>query len=172
MDTATQTHAPRQLAFDLVPPEKLRENIALQRWVLPMVTRACEYSFGRFDPETVLASCAGLNPEWIAQLWITGYRGGGEPPTIEAAVVTCISTYPTGRKVMDIVLVGGAGAKDWMAFEDKLSEWAALQGCAEVQVIGRRGWERHLGSPWRESARIYTRLLKPAVQEGVDDGQG
>ncbi len=165
MDAPNPAKPARVLDFDRIAPEKLRDSPGLVKWVMPMVAKACEHSYGRFEPEGVIASCAGLNPHWKAQLWVIGYRGGGEPPTIEAVAVTCINTFETGRKVLDVVLVGGQGAKDWIIIQEPIAQWAAHNGCDEMQTIGRRGWERTLGEAWSEQARVFIRPL-PKLKEG------
>jgi len=172
MDTATQDKA-RTMSFALVPADRLRASEALQRWVFPLLEKACSYSDGRFEPETVLASCAGLNPRWHPQLWTAGYlRQGDQPATIEAVAVTAITTYASGMRVLEVILVGGENAKGWMTFENKFAEWAAREGCSKIQMIGRKGWAKTLSGAWREAARMFERDVPELdAAEGGGDGR-
>lgn len=172
MDTQTQDKPPRTLSFSIVPPEKLRESEAFVRWVYPLVEKACSFSDGRFEPMSVLEGCAGLNPDWHAQLWIAGYRGGGEAPSIEAVAVTTVSTYASGLKVLEVVLVAGENAKGWVTFEDEFVTWAQRQGCEKIQMIGRKGWQRQLGEAWRVAAWMMEREVPALAVQGEMGGAG
>lgn len=154
-DAAPATLPERQLAYAYVPPEAVERVAGL---VYPFLQRACEFSGGRFTPESVLPATAALDPNWQAQLWIAGRFGGGEPPTLEAVAVTCVSAYSTGLKVLEVVLIAGEN-RAWLQFEEEFARWARDQGCQRIQQIGRRGWARTLSDKWKQSAVLFERDL-------------
>lgn len=167
-DTAQRpAETPRRASLAQIPPDRVR---AFAPKTLPLVLRACAYSGGRFDPETVYAACA-YELDWLRmQMWVWGHTGGGQPASAEAVAITCLSTFGTGLKVLEIVLVAGQDAKGWLEFEDKLAAFALAEGCTRMQVIGRKGWGRNLPH-WKESARMFERVIRPEGQEDEDDGQ-
>jgi len=162
MDAITETRPrPRTLGLAWIPPEKV---LAIAPKVMDLVERACEYSGGRFDPVSTLQACAGADPNRHWQLWIAGYSGGDEPPTMDSIAVTAITVYPTGLKLLEMILVAGENARSWLQFEDFVAAWAKREGCQRLQALGRRGWSRTLPKHWRQSAVIYEREI------GVIDG--
>lgn len=166
--TAPRAQAePRRASLAQIPPDRVR---AFAPKTLALVLRACAYSGDRFDPETVYAACAN-ELDWLKmQMWVWGHTGGGQPATAEAVAITCISTFGTGLRVLEIVLVAGQDAKAWLEFEDKLAAWALKEGCERMQVIGRKGWAKNLPH-WREAARMYERVIRPDHQEGEAHGE-
>lgn len=164
-DTATTAPAPseaeRKLGFALVPTERVGLFAPL---VMEKLRAACEFSGGRFMAEYVLAACAGQDPGWSAQLWVAGHFGHGVKPTLEAVAVTCISNYPTGLRVLEVVLVAGEN-RAWLQFEDEFIAWAREQGCQRIQQIGRRGWARTLSDAWKQSAVMFERDIEPLSAE-------
>lgn len=66
------------------------------------------------------------------QLWL------GE----KAAVVTQIQTYPQCKSCV-LTFCGGDDMQSWFAeAHAKIKAWATLNGCQEVLVVGRPGWEK------------------------------
>ena len=163
MDAITETRTrPRTLGLAWIPPEKV---LALAPKVMDLIERACEYSGGRFDPISTLQACAGVEPNRQWQLWIAGYTGGDEPPTMDSIAITAITVYPTGLKLLEMILVAGDGARAWLQFDDFVADWARKQGCERVQAFGRRGWSRTLPKSWRQSTVIFEREI------GIDNGE-
>ena len=95
-----------------------------------LLNRSIEMSGGRLSQITVLDGL--LNREM--QLWLAP----------EGAMVTQIVTYPTGIKVMALLLVGGTMSK-WLHLLPQVEAWAKAQGC-EVSELprGRKGWVKML----------------------------
>lgn len=63
------------------------------------------------------------------------------------AIVTEILEYPQ-KRVCVIALVGGVELERWLDGIRDIELWAKDHGCQQVEVPGRRGWERvlsHLG---------------------------
>jgi hypothetical protein len=166
MDAVVESGArPRTLGLALIPAEEVRKVAHLVR---SLVENACKFSGGRFDPDEVIAACAGENPNWKAQLWISGYSGGGEPTTLDSIAVTQISIFSTGLRVLEVALVAGRDAHSWLQYEDRFVDWAAKQGCTRMQMIGRRGWAKVLSRPWRESARMFERVIEARGADGAN----
>jgi hypothetical protein len=158
---------PRTLGLALIPPEKVMSlPRAMALGVIECLEKACSFSGGRFDVQTTLRACAGENPAWHAQLWLAGYSGGAEPPTVEAAAVSQRTVWPTQLVTIEMILVGGRGAKDWMHFAPKLKQWAMHQDAAWVQMVGRRGWAKTLPDDWKPVAHIYECPLVEAEDGG------
>lgn len=60
-----------------------------------------------------------------------------------------IRVFQSGKKVVHIMSAGGHGVDDWFEQIEQIAvDLAKNQGCSEVYIIGRKGWERkmkHLG---------------------------
>jgi hypothetical protein len=75
-----------------------------------------------------------------AQLWIVW---DVEEKEVLAVIVTTLCEYPI-RRVARIELCAGRLVKQWIGLIGKIEQWAREQGCAAVEVVGRRGWQRLL----------------------------
>jgi len=114
-----------------VPP-----NDVAKLWphVAPLIARAMARGrMGRFeDVETdVLGADAYL---WLA---IDGN-------SILAAAVTKVTRDEAGRGLCTIVACGG---RDWPRFGHLiagLEDYARAEGCAQIEICGRPGWQRRL----------------------------
>lgn len=105
----------------------------------PFVEAACARTGDRFTPK------------WVAQrlgsrtdaLWVM-LEADGTPRGI---VTTHLGEYPTGLRVLEIIMLAGAD----VGRENARACWAALQaykheqGCARIEWNGRRGFTRWLG---------------------------
>lgn len=85
-----------------------------------------------FTPAAVMASLE----DGRRQLFVTC-------PAMDCALVTEILALPA-ETVLHIFLVAGRLPEDWAATLANLERWAADQGCAAVELRGRRGWMRRL----------------------------
>ena len=95
-----------------------------------LLNKSIEMSGGRLSHITVLDGL--LNREM--QLWLAP----------EGALVTQIVTYPTGLKVMSLLLVGGI-MSEWLHLLPKIEEWARAEGCDVSEMSrGRKGWMKML----------------------------
>lgn len=70
------------------------------------------------------------------QLWIV--IGGDDE--VHSAAITEMVSYKGGCKVLRFLLMGGEG--DAVEFMPLIEQQAKDQGCHEVEIFGRRGWER------------------------------
>ena len=59
------------------------------------------------------------------------------------ALVTEIISYPR-KRVFSLALIGGVEAERWIDCIHDLELWAKDQGCEQVEVPGRIGWQRVL----------------------------
>ncbi len=160
METTIDRPRPDQRTFDfaVVPPEMvLRLPSPAAQDVFALLTEACGYSDGRYEPVTTLRACAGQIEGYAEQLWIAGYRGGAEPPSAESIAVTTIRIYPTGLRVLELLAVAGKTSRAWLHFADGLADFAAKNGCHRVQMLGRKSWMRTLDESWRATAQLFER---------------
>ena len=66
-----------------------------------------------------------------------------EEDKISCVFITQLIQYPAGKKVMNIILAGGAGLKEWKnEVWDFFIERAREKECQEIIFSGRSGWER------------------------------
>ncbi len=62
---------------------------------------------------------------------------------IEAAATTTLNTA-NGRKICTIVACGGADMGSWLPLIAGIEAYAREEGCAAMNIIGRKGWARVL----------------------------
>lgn len=90
---------------------------------------------------------------WIeaekAQLWI-----GGNP--VDAVCITELIEYPRERACRLIFAAGEIGRV--LEGQELVEAWARSQGCASIEIEGRRGWERMAPGFAFESALLRRRL--------------
>jgi hypothetical protein len=80
---------------------------------------------------------------------------------VKAVAVSNLARYPTGLLVGEIILIAGRGhSSEWLVYVDALKEWARVNGADRLQFIGRRGFQRMLGTEWRQAATMYEFDLK------------
>jgi hypothetical protein len=92
------------------------------------------------------------------QIW-----GLASETRIEAVLFTQLVTYPA-KKVMQVVWACGSGLIEALPeIEVKMECFARMQGCDEVQIIGREGWER-IFKPYGFRKSSVT-LTRPVAKE-------
>lgn len=94
---------------------------------------AIEYADGKYTEESVLESIRNRQ----MQLWVAGET------EVLVACVTTICDYP-GKKVCNLMFVGGKDMNEWKHSLSLIEEWAKSLGCDSLEVWGRKGWERIL----------------------------
>lgn len=124
-------------SVELVPPGQVPD---LWAEVRPLLEPAIYWTGGRMSAATVFSGLALAQ----YQLWLV--RGG---EVVGAAGVTEFRSYPTGLRTLAVLLLGGGGMKSWVHLWPDVEAWARRQGCAKIEIAGRRGWLRVLG--WRET---------------------
>ena len=89
------------------------------------------------------------------QLWVGG--------NITYVGVTQILTYPSGKKVIDIVLTAGDELMSWLEDSNNtIYEWARQLDADQVRIMGRPGWSKMLHRIGFEHA--YTVMIKGVQQ--------
>lgn len=113
----------------------------------PLVQEACNWSDGESTPETVVDGiCKG---EYV----LVAFMHGLVPSSI---LVLTLSNFPSGKRIMEVLLASGSGMKHWMKFEEKIAEFARMFGCASIRMIGRDGLQRMLPE-WKRVAIVLER---------------
>ena len=93
------------------------------------------------------------------QVW-----GIGPPPRAVLIVFTTVNVFPT-MKVLAVVWAAGSFTDDMLPlFEATFDNYARLNGCEEIEVRGRLGWEVKLRTVGftRESA-VWSRRVPNAT---------
>lgn len=109
-----------------------RELASLWPEVSPILSRAVEWTEGRYSLRSVLASLISGD----MQLWVIRRE------KVVGAAVTQVAVYDTGVKSVVVMFVAGDGLKDWKHLWSAVEEWASRMGCRYAETICRKGWER------------------------------
>jgi len=105
------------------------------KWVLPMVEKPLEHSWGELTSENVKERLKSKD----MQMWV-GYYKTGE---IVAVMTTEIVDYPS-KKACRIVTLGGYGMDEWQNHINLIENWAKHNGCDFMETYCRRGFERKM----------------------------
>lgn len=110
----------------------------------PLLGKALPGLRGRWTIEEIEADCrAGDKRLWVVLM-------GAE---LVCAVVTVIISFST-QKVCNILLCGGEDLDAWVAkVLDAMDEYAAWEGCGQIEIIGRTGWAKKC--PGYEMAGVW-----------------
>jgi hypothetical protein len=118
------------MEVSLVPPE-LAEGL----WprIFPHLSRAAEYTFGRYEPEDIFdAVISGQVHLWIVI----------DEDEIIGITVTRLWQYPR-KKCLDMVFIAGDEGFSWKdAMLGVLQRWAYDNGCEVIESSGRPGFSR------------------------------
>lgn len=87
-----------------------------------------------------------------AQLWLAV-----RDQVIEGALVTAIAIYPD-RKICQLVFCGGSDVSFWVKYRTDVEGFALENGCASMEIVGRRGWGR-LCPDFEEIGTIYAKEI-------------
>ena len=107
-----------------------------------LIKEACDWSNGHLDPRSVVDGVldGGLQ---LAVFW------ADEKAT--AILVICVSQFPTGKKILEVLIAAGVNAKSWTEHEDKIIALAKSAGCSSIRMIGREGLQKVL-TTWKRTA--------------------
>lgn len=75
------------------------------------------------------------------QLWVA--HAPAPENQILCAVVTRLAKMRSGLHC-EVVAAGGRGVDRWVDLISNIEDWARLEGCIKVTVVGRPGWARLL----------------------------
>lgn len=98
------------------------------------ISAATKRTRGWWGPDDVKAACE----KGSCQLWAV-WEGGQE----RAAVVTELERAP-GKMLAVISVLGGKGMRRWLPLIAEIEDWARKNGATEIQIRGRKGFERVL----------------------------
>jgi len=98
------------------------------------IKSALQYSDGKYDLNDIRQ---GLEEQKM-QLFIAVAE------EIIATAITQVVDYPQ-KRVLTIVLLGGKRMEEWLPLLNQLERWAIDEGCEQIELYGRPGWERVLG---------------------------
>ena len=119
--------------------------------------RACKRSNGRHTLDTVYSQLKN----GVQHLWIIINIDNEK---IVACATTQISTYPTGLKMLEVVLLGGSHKDNWLTNGCKVLEsWARKNNCKGMQALGRKGLKFLTvkeDSQWKEQAVMFEKIFK------------
>lgn len=125
---------------DLVAPSPLAllgYNDLPEAWphIAHLVERACAYSHGAFTPESVVE---GMRAGQFFMLVLSG------EDDVRGIMVATISTFGSGLRVLECVLVGGEDMDAWLQYEPEMDALARAHGCHRTRAIVRKGMKRKL----------------------------
>jgi hypothetical protein len=83
---------------------------------------------------------------------------GGE---VYGAACLQLIDYPRLKRCR-VRLIGGREMHRWLHLIPQVESWATKQGCSEIIIEGRNGWERRLPS-WEKRAVIMGKRLDHAL---------
>jgi len=95
------------------------------------IESALPYCGGRYTLENVREAIACGDMQLFA-----GHR---------CALVTQIATWPSGLKACTVIF-GGGDLDEIKPLSEFVTQWAKGEGCSQMEVIGRPGWARALGT--------------------------
>jgi hypothetical protein len=131
--------------FGQITLEDMRKNGLLTRTVMPLVSRACAHTKGRFTADSVADGL--VNGEF--KLW-----GVMIPPaSLEGVVVS--------RKVNKVleILALGPDLDDVVPSLKRMTNVARSEGCARVLMVGPGFLRKRLPEGWKTSAVVYEYAL-------------
>jgi hypothetical protein len=106
--------------------------------VVGHIDRALARGGGRYAPADFLHALIRRE----MQLWLVQEDGH-----ILGVIVTELRNYPR-RRCCRYLLLAGDGFVRWQHLQQDIEAWARANGCAAMEMCGRRGWERKLKG-WR-----------------------
>ena len=115
----------------------------------PLLIEACEHSNGESNVQSV------VDGVFAGAYQMLVFMRGHVP---ESVLLLTISQFPTGKKILEIVLASGKGLKSWIHFEPQLLGIAKQYGCTSVRMIGREGIQRMLPE-WKRAAVVLERSI-------------
>ena len=104
---------------------------------VPYIADALEYAGGSHTVEDVAVAVATGKAVFF--------------PLIKSCMIVEIIDYP--KKAMCRIWLAGGDLDELMQAEGSVCEWAKQNGCAGMEIVGRKGWSRKL-TDYRESAVV------------------
>jgi len=118
------------MEVSLVPPQLID---GLWARIFPHLSKASEYTFGRYEPEDILEFVVSGD----AHLWVVF-----DEEDVVGITVTRFWQYPR-KKCLDMVFIGGDEGFSWKdPMLEILQRWARDNGCEVIESSGRVGFAR------------------------------
>lgn len=138
------------IQISAVPPEMVDDYWGL---ALPLLSKAFEYSAAKVDPQDVYEDLMNGNQS----LWVVFE---GTPINLVGAFTIRVKAYPAGQSLCGEHL-GGERLNEWA---DQLFEimesYANDLGIKNLELIGRRGWEKVLKPKgWKSNLVIFEKEI-------------
>lgn len=141
----TTVEAPA-LTVRLIDPNELPK---VWQQVQPLLTEACSWSEEQFNLASVVDGT--LDGSFRLAAFVEGDK-------IQSILVLTVSQFPTGKRILEVLLASGSAMKSWMKHEDELLSYAKASGCSAVRMIGREGLQKAL-STWKRTAVVLEREI-------------
>lgn len=118
------------MEVSLVPPDLIE---GLWPRIFPHLSKAAEYTFGRYEPEDIMHYV--MSGE--AHLWVVLTEDD-----IIGITVTRFWQYPR-KRCLDLVFLGGDEGFSWKeVMLETLNAWAADSGCEAIEAAARPAFAR------------------------------
>ncbi len=144
---AAKQAASGEYNISLIMPDQL---MIIWEQVEKYLRKSCKRSKGRVTTQDIFYQC--LNNE--CSLWICFDTGNLK---IIGCAVTQISSYPTGKKMLNLDHVAGKNMSYW--FDDglgMLEKWAKDNKCNGIEGVGRSGfWNWIKDKKWDKTAVCF-----------------
>lgn len=140
----------------LVPPELVN---GLWPKIFPHLSKAAEYTFGRYEPEDIIEFVMSGD----AHLWVAL---DGED--IKGVTITRFWQYPR-KKCLDMVFIGGDEGFSWKdSMLSTLRSWARDSGCDVIESSGRPAFARVFKD---DGYRLLWQVYELPVEDTGSGGQ-
>lgn len=103
--------------------------------VAPLLARGCKFSFGAYTPETLGEDVY----QGRKRLWVLVDENGPN-----SAMTIQISVADTGKRFLDVCVVGGSDMARWAPFKAHLDKLGRSYGCEEKRAVVRKGMAEKL----------------------------
>lgn len=110
----------------------------------PLVKKACDWSQGQFTPQSVVDGILCGAYRLIAYM---------DCKDIVSIAVLSVSQFPTGLRILEVLLASGEQLRDWRSFQDQVAQYGKTNGCSKFRMIGREGLQRMLPD-WKRAAIV------------------
>jgi hypothetical protein len=145
------------MIVSLVPPEMVS---GLWPNILPHISKAADYTFGRYEPEDIFEFV--LNGE--GHLWIVF-----EDKNIVGITITRFWQYPR-KKCLDMLFIGGDEGFSWKDLMlETLQRWSRDNGCDVIESSGRAGFARAFKA---DGYKMLWQVYELPVTAGTGDQNG
>ena len=145
------------MIVSLVPPEMVS---GLWPNIFPHLSKAADYTFGRYEPEDILEFVLDGN----GHLWVVF-----DDNKIIGVTITRFWQYPR-KKCLDMVFIGGDEGFSWKdSMLETLQRWSRDNGCDVIESSGRAGFARAFKA---DGYKMLWQVYELPVAAGTGDQNG